>query len=355
MKGGGGGHLALENPALSSIMDHWGLHCRNWKKVKDVYKIQTESGCKNLKVSPHAPERLAFVHQAVTHLNLNGFKRLNPIIPTLDGRTYVTDGTVAYTLFDWVEGGQCDFRNLSVLAEATKVLAEFHQKSRGFTPPDHSNMRNRLGRCLNHFEEYYQNLIDFTEQAREMPRDPFARVYLKNVDSFLPLAARATELLRQSPYQELTRAAQESMVFCHGDPAARNFILTPGQGIFMIDFDSCRLDLPLMDLIKFSRRVLKKYHWDFRIARIIIEAYHEVSPLTSAELEVMRAVFYFPQKFWRISIRYFHDHRHHTPEREFRKFQKYLSNKTAIYRFHKDFDAYFSDSVRDGTADVLKR
>lgn len=346
--------MVQENPELSSILNHWGLHCRSWKKVKDVYKIQTESGCKNLKVSPLVPERLAFVHQAVIHLNRNGFKRLKPIIPTLDGRTYVTDGTAAYTLFDWVEGEQCDFKHLSVLAEATKLLAEFHQKSRGFIPPDRSNMRNRLGKCLNHFEEYSQNLIDFAVQAREMPKDPFARVYLKNVDSFLALATKATELLRRSPYLELTRAAKENMTFCHGDPAARNFILTPEREIFMIDFDSCRLDLPLMDLIKFSRRVLKKYRWDFRIARIMIEAYHEVNPLTPTELEVMKAVFYFPQKFWRISIRYFHDHRHHTSEREFRKFQKYLSNKTAIFRFHEEFGTYFLEPVPNG-ATVLKR
>ncbi len=332
--------MITEIPDLAQIMKHWGLTVLDFKKIKDVFKIKTEYGYKNLKVSPLVPQRLLFVHQAVRHLEKKGFDKMYPLIPALNGESYITDSRYAYTLFDWIEGRQCDFTVLSELSGATRILAEFHQKSTGFKPPEHSNMRNRLDKYLKHFEEHYHDLIIFKETALSMPGDAFADFYLSQVDFFLPMAAQAIAKLKTSCYSDLVTAARDSGCFAHGDPAARNFILTPADTIFIIDFDSCRLDLPVMDLIKFARRVLKKYHWDFETARILMESYNQIKPISATELEVMKAVLYFPQKFWRMAIRYFHNHDRHSPERALHKFNKYVSTRHELARLQLEFDNY---------------
>lgn len=325
---------------LSRIMREWGLTVLGVQQFKDVFQLKTDQGVKNLKVSPLQPKRLLFVHRCILHLQNSGFQGMYPIIPALDGRTYITDSRYAYSLFDWIEGRQCDFNNLAELRGATQLLAQFHQSSRGFIPPVHSNMRNRLGKCLLHFEKHYQDLLDFKEIAAATPDDPFSQTYLSQVDYFLPLAAHAAQKLRQSAYPELVKTARQNHTFCHGDPAARNFILTPEERIYMIDFDSCRLDIPVMDLIKFARRVLKKCNWDIEIAKILTTAYHEVNPLSASELEVMKAAYYFPQKFWRIATRYFHRHNCHSPERTLHKLKKYVANRSELIQFQKEFDKY---------------
>lgn len=325
---------------LQFILAQWDRKVLDFKKIKDVYWVQTDQGPKNLKLSPLLPKRLLFVHHAVRHLENQGFDKMYPIIPLCNGESYFSDGQVAYTLFNWVEGRQCNFKKNHELTGSTKVLAEFHRRSAGFTPPEYSNMRDRLGKCLTHFEEYYNDLLEYKETAGTMPEDRFARTFLANVDFFLPMAEQAIHKLRNSAYHELVERARETKPFCHGDPAARNFILNPEEKIFMIDFDSCRLDLPVMDLIKFTRRVMKKYNWDFKVAKILIDSYHEESSLSLGEIQVMKAVFYFPQKFWRMSTRYFHQHGRHTPDRALQKFQKYLRNKNAFAKFQQDFETY---------------
>jgi CotS family spore coat protein len=325
---------------VPEILNCWNLKAEHFQKVKDVYKVKTNQGIKNLKVSPLVPERLIFVTEAIGHLEKNGFGKFYPLIKTTDGRSYVTDGHFAYTLFDWIEGRQCNVKNYSELLGATRILAEFHQKSLGFTPPNHSNMRNRLGKCLNHFEERLRDLESFKEMARSLPDDPFALVYLKNVDYFIPMAAAAITKLKNSAYPELVQRAYRSRPFCHGDPAARNFILTPEQEIFLIDFDSCRVDLTIMDLIKFSRRVLKKYRWQSQTAKQLVDTYQQIYPLTANELEVMKAIFYFPQKFWRIAFRHFHQHPQYNQRRDLSKFQKITRAKNELARFQVEFDQY---------------
>lgn len=333
-------------PDVPGLLLNWGLKANSWDRVKDVYKVHTDRGLMNLKISPLIPKRLAFVHQAVQHLISTGFERMNPIIPTIDGRTYIDDGVYAYTLFQWVPGRQCNFKNQKELVDSTKILAEFHRKTAGFAPPPASNMRDRLGKCRRHFEERYQELMDYQAMALQRPNDPFAAIYLENVNFFLPMALKALEKLNDSCYQQLVDLAVTKKTFCHGDPAARNFIITPDQEIFVIDFDSCRLDLPVMDLIKFTRRVLKKHHWNVATAKVLIDAYQQVSPLSPGELDVMKAVFYFPQKFWRMANRHFHEHGRHTPERALQKFKKYLQNKKALSLFQQEFETYHLPSEK---------
>jgi hypothetical protein len=58
----------------------------------------------------------------------------------------------------------------------------------------------------------------------------------------------------------------------------------------------------------------------------------------------MKAVFYFPQKFWRLAIRYFDQHAAYGQERLYRKFQKYLSNRDQLIQFQEQFENYQSCS-----------
>jgi CotS family spore coat protein len=325
---------------LRSILAFWGLEALEWEKVKDVYKVRTNRGYKNLKVSPFNPKRLIFVHQAIRHLMRQGFPHMYPIIPALNGNTYIGIANKAYSLFNWIEGRQCNFANFPELSESGKILAEFHQCSEGFIPPPHSNMRDQIDKCLQHFERRYQQLLEFAAIAGHTPNDSFAQLFLTNLPFYLPLARRAIDKLYHSSYGQLVHLARTRQTFCHGDPAARNFILTPHRQIFLIDFDSCRLDLPVMDLIKFTRRVLKKQQWSFPTAKFLIDAYQQVQPLNSSELEVMKAVFYFPQKFWRMANRHFKKPGALSPERALRKFQKYLCHKYALARFGAEFETY---------------
>jgi spore coat protein, CotS family len=329
---------------LQRILEYWGLELFAWEKVKDVYKVYTNRGVKNLKVSLLSPSRLLFVHQALIHLNSQKFDKMRPLVPTLSGDTYVSEGRYAYSLFDWIEGRQCNFENETELISSTQILAEFHQKSSGFTPPENLKFHNNLGKCLKHFEVRYQSLLKFKEAALLRPQDPFAKSYLENIVLFLSMAEKAIAKLKQSSYPNLVERTKVYKTFCHGDPAARNFILTPNQRIFIIDFDNCQLDLPIIDLIRFARRVLKKCHWRYQIAKLIMDSYQSVTPLSFAEIEVMKAIFYFPQKFWRLAVRYFHPHQQYSADKLLRHFRQYLACKSDFASFQAKFENYQSGS-----------
>lgn len=227
------------SPDVRWIMGHWGLATHSWEKVKDVYKVATDHGIKNLRASPNDPFRLSFVHQAIRYLGIRGFKGICQPIPTPYGNYYVYVKQHAYSLFDWIEGRQCDFGNRDELINCTKTLAEFHQRSEGFIPSEKLDTCDNLGKCLDQFEERYQDLLKFRDVAISRPKTPFSELYLENVADFLQMAKISIAKLSNSSYYDLVRRAALKRNLCHGDPAARNFIITPDGSIFIIDLDAC--------------------------------------------------------------------------------------------------------------------
>ena len=69
-------------------------------------------------------------------------------------------------------------------------------------------------------------------------------------------ASDSRRLLLSSEYPRLEEEARKVGSFIHYDVAARNFIIQDGKA-YLIDFDYCARDLPLVDLMRLMKRSLK--------------------------------------------------------------------------------------------------
>jgi spore coat protein I len=54
---------------------------------------------------------------------------------------------------------------------------------------------------------------------------------------------------------------------------------------------------------------MRKCDWDISKTEIITHAYSSVEMLSKEDLEVMRIILQFPQKFWRVINRYYNSRR----------------------------------------------
>jgi spore coat protein I len=119
---------------------------------------------------------------------------------------------------------------------------------------------------------------------------------------------RAQKELLCSEYPRLAKEAAAVGSFIHYDVAARNFIIRDKKAQ-LIDFDYCCCDLPLTDLMRLIKRSLKNgSHYEVKI-NAILNGYQQYRRLTKAEGEVLYALLLFPQKYWRISHRYFYEYK----------------------------------------------
>ena len=294
-----------KDPVWKELEKRFGLQIRSLAPVKSVVRIDSDQGSYALKAVSYRPAKLQFIIAAIEHVHRGGFTRLARILPDAQGNYYFNRNSHLLFLTTWVHGEQCDVRKPPHLTAATETLAEFHLHSRGLFPPVGSRFKVMWDRWPELLMRRAAMLEQFREKASSLPPSPFIRLWLKHFDYYRLQAGQALSLLRASAYEQLADLACREQSFIHRDVAGRNFIIGNDQKAYLIDFDYCRFDLRLVDIQRLVERSMKKWQWNFDVAFFILSRYHQINPLRPEEFKVMQAFMTFPQKFWRLSDRYF--------------------------------------------------
>lgn len=320
--------------SLRELLQSWSIQVKGIEPVLDVYKVDTDQGVKAFKGSPLSASSMRFIHSILKHLHNQGFDQVLTAIPTSDGQDFIVAEGLVYSLYDWIKGRRPDFRKADELQKAVKAMAAMHQAGEGYHPPSGVPPRKRWGRLAESHKKRRQDLADFAEHAKaKRYLSRFDREYLDHLPDYLGLADQSIATLGSEEYGRLVQAAKQKGCFCHGDMAERNFILDHDGSMHIIDLDSSRLDLPVMDLVKLVRRVLKKVRWDPAVAKTILTAYQGTFPLCAEEIRIFGAVMAFPQKFWRIADRYYHKNKFFSEEKAYNKLRKVTKQKKGFIRF----------------------
>ena len=328
----------LSEATLTKIGDAYGLKIFKVGTFRSVWRLQTDVGYKYLKRSKLLADDVIFIHEALEYLISRDFHQVPNFLIAKNGNPYYVDETGLYILTDWFFSKELDFGLLMDLKQATHLLAEFHQKSRGFIPNHPENNRTcwldwptKLKQRLEQLQKF--QLMAMTEQNSSA----FSRLYLRHFDSYYREALDSYEWLLRSPYLQVATLDSQYRSFCHHDYSGRNILRTFENRLLLVDFDYCLLDLRIHDLINLMVRNLKHTNWNPTVASFILKEYHQMAKLTQEELEVMHVLMNWPQEFWQVGLQYYYENLPWPKERFLRKLESKVNARLARGKFLKDF------------------
>ncbi|GAW30574.1 CotS family spore coat protein [Carboxydocella sp. JDF658] len=309
---------------------------------EDVYRVDYASGALALKITDMKPERIQFLWSLQDWLFRQGFERLAPPLYTLAGQPYVQIGSLTFIATGWVEGKKCRFSKESHLTAAARVLGEFHQKASQLKPSGDGGGKAMWQRWPRVWEKRWQELQEFRDLVRK--RDlltPFDRLFLNSVNDYLRQGEQAITMLQGSAYRSLASWSARERTFIHRDVAARNFLIdAEGRG-WLIDFDYARYDLHIADVARLLDRSMRRYHWKFNQARLILAAYNQARSLNREEIEVLQAFLLFPQRYWRLVNRYYREKRDWSQNDFLLRMEDLLRQRGEKHYFLAEFGRYF--------------
>ncbi|WP_315116665.1 CotS family spore coat protein [uncultured Clostridium sp.] len=284
------------------------IKIENLKPNKGVYLLKTNRGPKCLKRINYGIQKLLFVYGAKEHLIANGFPRVDKYHLNIDGHPYAIVNEDIYTLSQWIEGREADFRSKEDLIMAAENLAYLHISSKGYEPPENSKLKSDLGRWPNLMEKRVKSLDKMRDMCRKRNnKTKFDMNYIKSLQFYKNIGRRAITVLNDSEYNELCMIAEEEKSFCHHDYTYHNIIIDENKDINAIDFDYCKREIRVYDIYSFMTKALKRVDWDIEYANLILDAYNKIYPLQDCEYRVLFAFLLFPQRFWRLSNRYYYN------------------------------------------------
>ena len=308
------------------------------KPNKGIYHLKSNKGDRCLKRVSYGVQKLTFIYGAKEHLIKNGFNNVDKYFLNTEGEPYAVVNEDIYTLSNWIEGRECDFTNIEEVKRASKKLAELHEASKGYDPPDNSKLKSDLGKWPYLMEKRGKALEKMRNMARKKnQKKDFDIIYIKNVDFYKELALRASNILNKSKYLELCEEAEKEKIFCHHDYNYHNIIIGEDGEIYIIDFDYCKREIRTYDIANFMKKVLKKVNWDIKYAEAIIDSYGEVSPLKEEEYEVLYAYLLFPQRYWRLANRYYYNEVMWSQNIFMNKINNIINEKESYMNFIEEF------------------
>ncbi len=291
---------------IDAIAKEFGCRVLYSKPLRAVNLTQTDKGLMIIKETCRGPDKILYIHELKEYLFENGFKELDRYLISAYQLPFAVYENRIYIMEKFIEGRECSFTNPYDRKAIIKTLAELHNAGKGYIPPLGAARRNNIGKWTKSYIGKIEDLEEFKKLAGEKrKKGSLDKMFLEDVDSYLEMCWRGFDTLKNSKYHDICKKAETDNAICHHDYTYHNLIIEPGGRVSVIDFDYSCHELPVYDLAALIQKILKRYSYDVDIALELLEDYCKIAPLGKEELVLMLSLFEFPQKFWRITERYY--------------------------------------------------
>ncbi len=319
------------------LQENYDIKINSISNFRDMFIANTDNGKRLIKITSLKPDRVSFIAEVKEHLYNNGFCNIDRTIYTNSGSPCITLNEQTVYISNYVEGRESNLDNQDECIKCARLLAKMHRASVGFNQSEGSNPRVELGRLPAGYRKRLDEIKKLKKNAVK-GKMKFDNLMSKHVDYFYELGERALCLLETSDYYDLVEDAEKSKNISHHDFNHHN-IFVQNNEMYLINFEYCCYDLKVYDLVNLLRRKMRKCQWDIDEAAIIINEYSKIESLSESELDLMKIMLMFPQKFWRVINKYYNSRKGWSEQNYISRLEEVIDEVKYLKDFLEKFSA----------------
>lgn len=188
---------------------------------------------------------------------------------------------------------------------------------------------------------------------------------LRHADYYISCGEKAQERLSNSGYEKLRKAAVENGTVVHGAYHYHNILiltcdaaasvgareeaesraaatlaaggLTGGRKYrtvaAAVNFERMQVDLQITDVYDYIRKILEKNGWNGELGYRLLDRYRRERPISEDEMEILRILFRFPEKYWKLVNHYCNHSKSWLPGKNPEKLAALVRQEEARVRF----------------------
>lgn len=302
-----------------SVLEQYGLEAGAVYRGRGALICETDKGLVLIKEFCGTPKKLEHQAKLLEKISVSSAILTDQILRNLEGAYISEDGdNIPYIVKKWYEGRECDTRSEEDICRGAAALASLHKVM--YMPVQCHYVKESL------FSEFQRHNRELRKIRKfiwgKQRKNEFEQAFLDSVCDFLGHGEDAVKRLEKSEYEELRKRELEQGAVCHGEFNQHNLLFAAGGNIAATNFDKWNFDVQAGDLYRFMRKILEKNQWDLELGRKILLAYHQVRPLTQAEVENLRIRFAYPEKYWKLANYYYTHNKAWISEKNLEKLEK---------------------------------
>lgn len=319
------------------VLEQYPIEVESTRKIRGAFFINTKEGTMLLKETTISDRRALLFYTLLCQLESNGKYVDTPILNS-DNKLISTsrDGN-KYLLKKWYDGKECEVRRETDVLAAVENLARLHhemewkelcsvEEKQVIRPPVGRHLKEEM-LCHNRELKKVRSFV----RAR-VNKGSFEYLYLQSFEQMYRLGKAVEEKLESSRYDALYLESIEKGRLIHGDYNYHNVLLLP-EKIVTTNFEHFRIDVQVLDLYYFLRKVMEKHHWSVILGNSILSHYSRIRTLSSEELEYLALKIAYPEKFWKTANSYYHSNKAWIPEKSVEKLRLAVLQNEEKLRF----------------------
>lgn len=331
-KSQGGRHM---NDYGKAVLEQYELEVESVKRGRGSLICSTNDGLKKLQEYHGSKSHLEVEQQVLLSMKNQSEFLVDCYVRNKEGVLYsVHPSQTTYVLKDWIDGNECSRNNGEELAVTVAMLAKMHLLLRQDMLSQ--EIKDKITICpplLSDYERHLKEMKRVRQYVRnKKKKNEFEKFLMDTCNEPIKQAEESLKQLKQSKYMEMYEQAKEKIWISHGSFHYHN-VLFSGKQVMITNFEKCGVQVQLVDLYLFMRKVLEKNNWDKELGCRMLEAYDRVLPLSEEELQVLGILFSYPEKYWKQMNFYYNRKKNWIPQQMLEKLQKTARQQEQIQGF----------------------
>lgn len=322
------------NEKGTCVLESYDFGVTKTSRVRGAVLCETDIGTLLLKEYTGTHGRLVFQEQLLEFIDRSGMENVDCIVRNKENElcTHDMDGTM-YIVKRWFQGRECDVSIVSDVLEGAKQLARLHNITQSVSVCSASICKefpkDSLLKTYDKHNRELKKIRTFLRGLRQ--KSDFELNVLNCYQMFYEQGVNALEMLKNSSYRKMKNDAVDRCTVIHGNYNYHNVIFGD-YGTAVTNFDRAGVNLQILDLYTYLRKVMEKHQWDIKVGTGILEGYSKIKPLKDEERELLGIMLSYPEKFWKILNYYYNSNKSWVSARNMEKlnilrFQDDLKNK----------------------------
>ncbi len=275
-------NVELEPHIVQNLVEtHYGYHVKQLKKVRAVYRLETDQGIVAFK-NARKMRDIHFIDAVIQHLHANGFKKIPTLRRMSSGKLMLGYRGDAYMLEEWLpeQVREVPPKQDDWLYPAGKALATFHEAISSF--PASQIPQGRIRTAWRDWLFYHYQKTNRTcsyEQAE-------ARDWLVGQ---MQLAYQLSEQRRETADYHL----------CHGSLHQENIMIDTSGEVWLIDYERFTYDETAKDLAQLLDYHFHYHQWNRTAIEQLFGGYESVRSLQDSDIISFCSRIMVPEKIIR--------------------------------------------------------
>lgn len=284
-----------------SVLDQYEIKIEGTRRGRGALLCDTDRGLKLLIPCGCTEHHLEAENRILVSLREHGFEAVDEALRNKEGKLMSEDEEHRfYVLKDWYEGAECSAERTEDWRRAVLTLARLHKTLRECPAPEEERNSVFAGESiLEEYERHNKELMRVRNYVfHRKQKNAFERMIKESFGVMYELALEAEEELSASGYEARYEEVKKKGTLCHGSFHYHNVIMSHPE-CSVTNFQKAAVQIQLVDLYLFMRKILEKRGWKEEIGVLMLETYSSVLPIDQEELAILRCLFLYPEKYWK--------------------------------------------------------